>query len=275
MSILDFACLGKENPQLVEAFAPLIPAELKPKILSGELFAIGSLLADLPNGAVVFSLKDERAELYSIYVDEYDRRHRTGSELLEELEATLKAMGGIYCMELCLPGDCDEGVCQFLSACGFEIISDEASEAIMTLGAIKALELPKPKLATLSGTELSGAVLRNIEAELKARDSYFLEGSLSAPPVMPELCRYTAENGAITAGAVITGEEPLSLAFLFGDNPAAITSVLYDARAALLEKYPEDGELYINVASEGGTRLAKKLLDENKFLGRRLARKSI
>ena len=275
MSILDFVCLGRENPEQIEAFAHLIPKELLPELRAGALLGIGSLLGDFPNGAAVFALEGESAQLRSLYVDEYDRRHGVGSELVEELCNKLRELGGVYSLQLRLSQGGDIGVSEFLSKNGFELYEGESSEAYISLAALKTLGLPAPKLETISGEALDESVLRRLEADLKSKDLYFLEGSLSEEPVKRELCRYTVENGAVTAAAIVTGDAPLSLAYLFGDNAAAIASVLYDARAEVLSRYGEDTLLYLDAVSESGSKLAQRLLGADKLLKKSFARKAI
>lgn len=275
MSILDFVCLGKENAALLDAFAPLIPASLLPRLKSGELLALGSLLADYPNGAAVFETAGERAILHSIFVDEYDRCHGTGSELIAELCTRLKELGGMYSLELRLPLKNDEAFLHFLRKNGFKLYNGEAYEAFVSLAALKELKLPEPKLQTVSGDRLDDAILRRLESELKSKELYLLEGRLSQPPVLRELCRYTIENGAVTAAAIVRDDGQLSLAFLYGQNSAALTSVLYDAREAVYKKYGGEKILYFDAVSEGGQKLAEKLLGKEKLRAREFALKSV
>ena len=275
MSILEFVCLSRDEPAQIDAFAPLIPQELLPKIKTGELLALGSLLAEYPNGAAVIKTDGDRAHLCSLFVDEYDRRHGTGSELLEELCRILRSLGGIYSLEFRLPNKQNEALMCFLRKNGFGINEEESSETLVTLQELMQLKLPMPKLRTYSGTELDETVLRNLEIQLKARDAYLLEGGLNDPPIKKGLCHYAVENGAISAAAVISDETELSLAFLYGENSAAMTSVLYSAREAVFQEYGGDKLLYFNVVSEAGEKLAEKLLGKERLTAKKMAIKPV
>ena len=133
MNILDYIYLGKENLREAEAFSPLIPRQLLEEVKSGELIAIGSMILNRPNGAIVFEPEGEKIIIRSIYVDAFDRRNGTGSGLIEKLSELAEKMGDIYSLDMRIPADCHDASLSFLRSSGFELTISNGNEIFARL----------------------------------------------------------------------------------------------------------------------------------------------
>ncbi|MEG0780658.1 MAG: hypothetical protein RR426_08640, partial [Oscillospiraceae bacterium] len=212
--------------------------------------------------------------LRSLFVDTYGRRQGTGTALLCQLEKLLKQVGGIYSMVLALPGDCDPGSLAFLEKNKFRLSAGEERELTVTVGELAKLNLPTAE-ADL-GNQVDDRILDAFEGELRANDAYLLPYGLGQPPVRRELSSYARKDGKITGAAIIAEEQgKLSLAYLYGENPVALSAVLATTRGALTAAYDEKTTLYMDLASEQGRKMAGKLFGKEKLSARRIATKSI
>ncbi len=276
MDILDYIYLGRENPQETEAFSPLIPRQLLEELKTGKLMAIGSMLLEYPNGAIVFEPEREKIIIRSIYVDFFDRRNGTGTGLIEKLSELAKKMGDIYSLDMRIPTDCHEGFLSFLESSGFDFTTGSGKEIFVKLSDLEEIKLPPPEMRVCTGKEMDDAVLKGFEIKLKNEGVYMLEGSLVQPPVIRELSAYALEKGQVEAACVIAKEnDQLSLAYLYGSGSTALSSVLYASRALILQSFDKDTTVFIDAVTESGAKLASKLLKDNIIMTKKHAVKSL
>lgn len=276
MDILDYIYLGKENLREAEAFFPLIPRQLLEEVKSGELMAIGSMILDRPNGAIVFEPDGEKIVIRSIYVDAFDRRNGTGTGLIEKLSELAKKMGDIYSLDMRIPADCHDASLSFLRSSGFELTISNGNEIFARLSDLEKIDLATPEMTVYTGKEMDDAILKGFEIELRKEGLYMLEGSLSDPPVIKELSAYVLEKGQVAAACVMAKDENrLSLAYLYGSGRAALSAVLYTSRALSLRSFDGDTIVFIDAVTESGAKLASRLLDGDMITTKKHAVKSL
>ncbi|NLV86751.1 MAG: GNAT family N-acetyltransferase [Clostridiales bacterium] len=276
MDVLDYIYLGKENPQEAEAFSPLIPRQLLEEVKSGELMAIGSMLLNHPNGALVFEPEGEKIVIRSIYVDAFDRRNGTGTGLIAKLSELAKEMGDIYSLDMRIPADCHDNSLSFLRSSGFDLTISGGNEIFAKLSDLERIDLPAPKMTVYTGEELDETILKSFETRLRKEGLYMLDGSLTEPPVIREISAYALEKGQVAAACVIAKEEKqLSLAYLYGSGGTALSSVLYMSRALALQSFDRDTIVFIDAVTESGSRLASRLLNGDMITTKKHAVKSL
>lgn len=272
MDALDYTLITQDN---LDAFAPLIPVSLCRDLRAGEALAIGSLLLDCPNGVLVFSLEGDRALVRSLYVDQYDRRHGTGTFLVEKLRELLKALPEIYSIRAVLPGDAAQtGTAAFFEAAGFRLTGGESRAARFRLAQLEGSpllrDLPHP---CKSGDALGGDVLANYQRRLMADGEFLMEQDLTSPAVRQDISQYYVRDGAVRGCAVVTGSEGgLALALVCcHEGKEAVFSLLGSALRAAMELCPPETAVHLEAVNPASRAILEKLVPAADLAAKRVA----
>lgn len=258
MEILDCVTL---TPELADAFAPLIPASVLEELRAGRVLGLGSLLDDLPNGAVVFQVEGSAARVLSLYVDQYDRRNGTGRFLMEKLRAVLQKLPGVYSIRVSLPEGASPA---FFQALGARVETGEGGTVRFPLSALEGSPLftaPRSSCC-LSGEQLGQEVLDSYRRSLKAGDMDLYQGSLWDAPVRRDLSRYYVKDGEIRGCAVMTETETgLCLAMLINQGDRTVLATLLGALLrCLTETCPPETEISLEAVTPETRELLERLV---------------
>jgi hypothetical protein len=262
MDALDYTLITQDN---LDAFAPLIPVSLCRDLRAGEATALGSLLLDCPNGVLVFSLQENHALIRSLYVDQYDRRHGTGTFLVEKLRELLSALPGIYSIRAILPGDADQtGAAAFFEAAGFRLSGVESRAARFRLAQLEdsPLLMRSIPLPCRSGAALGGDVLADYQRRLTADGEFLMDKSLTDPVVRQDLSQYLVRDGAVRGCAVVTEEAgALALALVCcHEGKEAVFSLLSSTLRAAMAQCPPETPVTLETVNPASRSILEKLI---------------
>lgn len=257
MDILDCVTI---TPELVDSFATLIPSSLLDALRAEKVMGLGSMLADMPNGALIFRLEDHSAHILSLYVDQYDRRNGTGRFLIKKLRAVLRAVPGIFSIRAALSED-DADTSMFFEAMDSRFETAENVTARFTLSALE--DSPLRSLPTSShcipGAKLGREELSYFQHLMEKDGTYLMAGNLWEPPVCQDHSWYYIKDKKIQGCVIMTKQQTgLSLSFMVNFGSALVLpSLLSSLFASVSEAFPPETEISLEAISPE----TRKLLD--------------
>ncbi len=278
MDILDFTLISGDN---LDSFSTLIPTSLRSGIKNGELFAIGSMMFEYPNGAIVSSLDKDTVTILSIYVDVYDRHNGTGTFLVEKLNELVSKVPGIYSIRAVLPPKLEKsGAESFFEAAGFNFSDFGGPEVKFTVASLEDAPLPKSSNDAdhcFSGRELGSEALMRFEHSLSADGNYLMKKSLNSPNIIQQVSMYYVENNTVKGCVVLSEEkaEEIIFEFAYATNGAALLPMLLSALGAVKESYSPQTLIRLQAVNETSQKLVEKLVPMASLKYRKLASRSI
>lgn len=257
MELLDAVVI---TPEQADNFAPLIPAALLEEVRNETVLGLGSLLGDVPNGAVIFRMEGDTARVLSLYVDRYDRKNGTGRFLMEKLREVLRAVPGVYSIRTALP-EADTGAAAFFERLGARLETTDGPVRF-PLSALEHSPLRKAPQSPhcISGTELNQQLLDYYQRTLTKTGEYLMGQDLAAPAVRQDLSRYYMKGKEIQGCAVMTEQEDgLVLAMLVNQGGMEVLPLLLGSLVrGLLETCPPEMKITLEaVTSESRTLLER------------------
>lgn len=278
MDTLDLVQITEDN---LESFAALIPSVLYDGIRRGEYLALGSMILEYPNGAIVASLDADAADILSVYVDMYDRRNKTGSFLIDKLCELSSKVSGIYSLRAALPVDAEQnGITSFFEAEGFQLSDFGGPEAEFTIASLDASPFPDnpPNInRCLSGDEVGSEALLRFEHTLASSGDYLMEKSLCDTSINQVVSRYYVENNTVRGCAVFSsdkeGELIFELAYVSGGTE--LLPLLVSVSRALKENFQPQTKIRLQAVNEASQKITEKLVPGAKLSYKKLARRTI
>lgn len=259
MELLDCVTI---TPELADSFAPLIPPSLLDGLRQETLLGLGSLLGDMPNGALVFQIEDDTSRILSLYVDQYDRRNGTGRFLIEKLRDILRGVPGVYAVRAALPEGAPEAA-TFFGALGARL---EMREGIARFP-LSVLEgsplLTAPKFShCIPGTKLDRHTLSYYQRTLEKSGDYLMTGDLWEAPARQDLSWYYMKDKTIQGCAVMTETETgLCLAMLVNQGGTDVLPLLLGSLArSLMETCPPETEISLEAVTPEARTLLERIV---------------
>lgn len=270
MEILDCVHITQE---LVDTFAPLIPEVLREEVRKERAFGLGSMLGDMPNGAVVFRIEGNFARVLSLYVDRYDRRNGTGRFLMGQLRAVLREMPRIYSIRTALPA-AEEGIETFFEQLGARLESADGPIRF-SLSVLEHSPLRKaPKSPhCVAGTELNPQLLSHYQRTLVKSGEYLMEQDLTDSAVRQELSRYYLKGNKIQGCAVMTErQDGLTLAMLVNQGGVEVLPLLLGSLVrGVLEHCPPETKISLEAVTPESRTLLERIIPTAERSTRRVA----
>lgn len=271
MAILDCVTI---TPESADVFAPLIPSLVLKKLCEGEAMGIGSLLGDMPNGALVFRVEGNSAQILSLYVDEYDRGNGTGRFLVEKLRAILRENAGIYSIRAALPEE-DNGAAAFFEALGARLEAKASGVTRFPLSALESSLLPAVPGAVccISGEKLGQDRLAYYQRSLRKDGMDLMEEDLWEPPVRQDLSQYYLKGQTIQGCVVMTEtERGLCLAMMVNQgDKMVLPALLCSLSRVLQDACPPETEISLEAVTPEMQKLVERLVPGAVRSSRRVA----